>query len=156
LKASLPFEGLICRGWEIFPVTDSASDDHHSLALLIDGSLVAALKRTDVRLTPHSGHWGTQCRNVRFGSQTLRCVCPMSALPPKADIGTQPRNVCFVPKSGHCSASIDAHYSPESGGGLTLLAPSSDTEPDSRFQTGNGGSYDYAVCRRAGAQRLPS
>jgi hypothetical protein len=23
----------------------------------------------------------------------------MSALPPKADIGTQPRNVCFVPKA---------------------------------------------------------
>src|SRR6516164_8612092 len=23
----------------------------------------------------------------------------MSALPPKADIGTQPRNVCFVPKT---------------------------------------------------------
>jgi hypothetical protein len=29
----------------------------------------------------------------------------MSALPPKADIGTQPRNVCFVPKADkvHCS-----------------------------------------------------
>ena len=26
-------------------------------------------------------------------------MAPMSALPPKADIGTQSRNVCFVPKA---------------------------------------------------------
>ena len=37
--------------------------------------------------------------DVRFGSKTdigahVRIV---SALPPKADIGTQPRDVCFVP-----------------------------------------------------------
>src|SRR5262249_22026173 len=31
--------------------------------------------------------------------QTLRYVRRMSALPPKADIGTQPRNVRFVPKA---------------------------------------------------------
>src|SRR5215831_7474964 len=59
-------------------------------------------------------------------------------------------------KSGHCSASIDVRYSPESAGGLTLLAPSSDTAPDSRFQTVTEGSYGYAICRRAGFQRLPS
>jgi len=36
--------------------------------------------------------------DVRFGSKrTLRGVRPMSALPPKADIETQSRNVCFVP-----------------------------------------------------------
>ena len=29
--------------------------------------------------------------------RTLGRVHPMSALPPKADIGTQPRNVRFVP-----------------------------------------------------------
>src|SRR6516164_5481095 len=29
--------------------------------------------------------------------QTSRHLQPMSALPPKADIGTQPCNVCFVP-----------------------------------------------------------
>jgi hypothetical protein len=28
----------------------------------------------------------------------------MSALPPKADIGTQQRDVCFVPKADSCSA----------------------------------------------------
>src|SRR6516225_3633290 len=31
--------------------------------------------------------------------QTLRHLQPMSALPPKADIGTQPRDVRFVPKA---------------------------------------------------------
>ena len=31
--------------------------------------------------------------------QTLQQVRAMSALPPKADIGTQPRNVRFVPKA---------------------------------------------------------
>src|SRR5262249_14682736 len=29
--------------------------------------------------------------------RTLKCLHPMSALPPKADIGTKPRNVRFVP-----------------------------------------------------------
>jgi hypothetical protein len=80
--------------------------------------------------------------NVRFGS--------------KADIALGRRHVRFTPKSGHCSASIDVRYSPESAGGLTLLAPSSDTAPDSRFQTVTEGSYGYAICRRAGFQRLPS
>ena len=50
----------------------------------------------------------------------------------------------------------DVRYSPESAGGLTLLAPSSDTAPDSRFQTVTEGSYGYAIYRRAGFQRLPS
>jgi hypothetical protein len=37
--------------------------------------------------------------NVRFGSkQTSKHLRAMSALPPKADIGAQPRNVRFVPK----------------------------------------------------------
>jgi hypothetical protein len=40
-ESRLPFEGLICRAWEIFPVADSASDDHYSLALLMDSLLVA-------------------------------------------------------------------------------------------------------------------
>jgi hypothetical protein len=31
--------------------------------------------------------------------QTLQCFCAMSALPPKADIGTQLRDVRFVPKA---------------------------------------------------------
>jgi hypothetical protein len=35
IESRLPFEGLICRAWQVFPVADSASDDHHSLALLI-------------------------------------------------------------------------------------------------------------------------
>jgi len=31
--------------------------------------------------------------------RTFANVAPMSALPPKADIGTQPRNVRYVPKA---------------------------------------------------------
>src|SRR6516164_9493102 len=37
IESRLPFEGLIRHAWEIFPFTGSASDDHHSLALLISG-----------------------------------------------------------------------------------------------------------------------
>ena len=48
--------------------------------------------------------------------------------------GLQPTFSTISAKSGHYSASIDGRYSPESGGGLTLLAPRPDTEPDSRFQ----------------------
>jgi pyruvate dehydrogenase (quinone) len=36
--------------------------------------------------------------------QTLSRVEPMSALPPKADIGTQPLNVRFVPRADSCAA----------------------------------------------------
>ena len=40
--------------------------------------------------------------------QTLQSVRPMSALPPKADIGTQPRDVRFVPKADimRCSKTL--------------------------------------------------
>jgi hypothetical protein len=34
-------EGSICPVWEVFPVAGNASDDHHSLVLLIGGLLVA-------------------------------------------------------------------------------------------------------------------
>jgi hypothetical protein len=64
-ESRLPFEGLICHASEIFPVAGSASDDHHSLVLLIGGPLVAALKRigvpANVRFTPNSGHWNSVC-----------------------------------------------------------------------------------------------
>ena len=40
--------------------------------------------------------------------RTWRVEFAMSALPPKADIGTQPRNVRFVPKADSCTAAIDA------------------------------------------------
>ena len=33
--------------------------------------------------------------------QTLKGFDPMSALPPKADIGACPQHVCFTPESGH-------------------------------------------------------
>ena len=36
--------------------------------------------------------------------QTFSDVRPMSALPPKADIGTQSGNVRFVPKADSCTA----------------------------------------------------
>ena len=35
----------------------------------------------------------------------------MSALPPKAEFGTQPRNVCFVPKADVSSRSKTTVYS---------------------------------------------
>ena len=47
----------------------------------------------------------TALRNVRLGQkQTSPHLQPMSALPPKADIGTQLRDVRFVPKADipHC------------------------------------------------------
>jgi hypothetical protein len=36
--------------------------------------------------------------------QTSEHVRVMSALAPKADIGTQPRDVCFVPEADSCAA----------------------------------------------------
>src|SRR6516165_12799625 len=57
--------------------------------------------------------------------QTSAHVGVMSALPPKADIGTQPRNVCFVPKADipHCSEesrySITSSARAESVGGIS-------------------------------------
>src|SRR5262249_30980189 len=39
--------------------------------------------------------------------QTSAHVRVMSALPPKADIGTQPRNVCFVPKADFATSLFD-------------------------------------------------
>jgi hypothetical protein len=36
--------------------------------------------------------------------QTFEVVRSMSALPPKADIETQPRDVRFVPKADSCGA----------------------------------------------------
>jgi hypothetical protein len=36
---------------------------------------------------------------IRSASSRLSSLGAMSALPPKADIGTQPRNVRFVPKA---------------------------------------------------------
>ena len=50
----------------------------------------------DVRFAPESGHGriGGRQTYANFGFAAL-----MSALPPKADIGTHPRNVRFVPKA---------------------------------------------------------
>ena len=50
-----PLEVLICRPFQIFPVAGNASDDHHSLALLIGGPLVDARVPTAQRacLSPH-------------------------------------------------------------------------------------------------------
>ena len=39
--------------------------------------------------------------------QTFNDGWPMSALPPKADIGTQPRDVCFVPKADISGCLLD-------------------------------------------------
>jgi len=40
----------------------------------------------------------------------------MSALPPKADIGTQSRNVCFVPEADSCTAAISILFDYPVGG----------------------------------------
>ena len=40
--------------------------------------------------------------------RTLRGVRPMSALPPKADIGTHSRDVCFVPEADERQCSKNA------------------------------------------------
>jgi hypothetical protein len=42
--------------------------------------------------------------------QTFAVQKAMSALPPKADIGTQSRNVRFVPKADSCTAAIEASH----------------------------------------------
>jgi hypothetical protein len=48
--------------------------------------------------------------------QTFPNVQPMSALPPKADIGTQPRDVRFVPKADiGPNQLIDEDYVPAPG-----------------------------------------
>jgi len=54
--------------------------------------------------------------------QTLRHLKPMSALPPKADIGTQPRDVRFVPKADILHCSKERLYS------ITSSAPAVTTE----------------------------
>jgi hypothetical protein len=43
--------------------------------------------------------------------QTLQSMKPMSALPPRADIGTQPRDVCFVPEADVSKCSKNCSYS---------------------------------------------
>jgi hypothetical protein len=55
-ESRLSFEELIHRRKEIFPVGSNASDDHHSLALLIAGPLVAG-PSTSTRAT-HARHAG--------------------------------------------------------------------------------------------------
>ena len=42
-------------------------------------------------------------------------VCVMSALPPIADIGTQPRDVRFVPKADIGEGATDVRFTPKSG-----------------------------------------
>ena len=42
--------------------------------------------------------------------QTLRIACSMSALPPKADIDNDGRDVRFVPKATLRGAAIDRSY----------------------------------------------
>ena len=55
--------------------------------------------------------------------RTLGHVRAMSALPPKADIGTQPRDVRFVPKADILRCSEERRCSIASPGSLSLGAP---------------------------------
>src|SRR6516165_9773164 len=80
---------------------------------------------TKAGTTPNGAHYSRDLRPTKWGSgvslhssnlkspmsalgqkQTSQCVCAMSALPPKADIGTQSRNVRFVPIADSCTAAI--------------------------------------------------
>ena len=47
----------------------------------------------------------------------------MSALPPKADIGTQSRNVRFVPKADSCTAQLTVKSSHTSRGSCQISPP---------------------------------
>jgi hypothetical protein len=50
---------------------------------------------------PRAGRWMSA-----LGNKTSRCVDPMSALPPKADIQRRERHVRFVPKTRHSSGKL--------------------------------------------------
>jgi hypothetical protein len=52
-------------------------------------------------------------------NRTLTLVQPMSALPPKADIGTQSRNVRFVPKADMIAYSITSSARASSVAGIS-------------------------------------
>src|SRR6516164_4004638 len=82
--------------------------------------------------------------------RTSKHVQPMSALPPKADIAERDLACPLCAKSGHCSASIDVRYSLESGGGFNVAITEPRDQAGCSLQTANGGSYDCAICRRAG------
>ena len=57
-----------------------------------------------------SSHPGGIATTSALGQkQTSAYVRGMSALPPKADIATQPWNVRFVPKADSCGAAKEAH-----------------------------------------------
>jgi hypothetical protein len=47
--------------------------------------------------------------------RTLKRLEPMSALPPKADIGTQSRNVRFGSKADIGAHPVNVRFTPESG-----------------------------------------
>ena len=52
--------------------------------------------------------------------QTFQRTLPMSALPPKADIGTQPRDVRFVPKADQVQCSKKNLFYSRGRSGLAL------------------------------------
>ena len=69
-ESKLPFEGLICHAPWVFPVASNASDNHHSLVLLIGGpqwQRPSAPEFQRMSALPPIADIGTQCRNVRFG-----------------------------------------------------------------------------------------
>src|SRR5262249_39469428 len=68
----------------------------------------AALRRgiVPIRSCTRKGLRGSWTMSALGQKRTLQCLRAMSASPPKADIGTQRRDVRFVPK-----ADIDQDYS---------------------------------------------
>jgi hypothetical protein len=51
---------------------------------------------------------------LHFGHKRKFCdACPMSALPPKADIAERNRDVRFVPQADSCTAAILSLFDPQ-------------------------------------------
>jgi hypothetical protein len=71
---------------------------------LYDGRRSSLDSGTVYRSRRQRGHRGGRYCPHWAISQTSWRAKFMSTLPPKADIGTQSRNVCFVPKADSCTA----------------------------------------------------
>src|SRR5262249_20813104 len=77
-----------------------------------DGKIgVSARANSRARLAPSNLYlriFHCTAMSVWVEERTLKRLCPMSALPPKADIGTRSRDVRFLPEADSCGAAIDA------------------------------------------------
>src|SRR3974390_2576371 len=68
----------------------------------------------------------------------------MSALPPKADIGTQPPDVRFVPKADIAGRPINVGFTPESGHSAVQERCPLCTNSGHQLTVFTGGEYPYS------------